>query len=136
MNLMPDFTFPKTRRLLKAAEFDRVFHRRRSQSDSLVVVYACENDLPHTRLGLVVSRKCGNAVVRNRWKRCLREAFRLAQQELPAGLDLVVLPRKGAASATPRLRQSLLMLAERLSRQLKKSPPALPAAKPIDEAAP
>jgi ribonuclease P protein component len=133
---MPEFNFPKSRRLLKAAEFDRVFHRRRSQSDSLVVVYACENDLPHARLGLVVSRKCGNAVVRNRWKRCLRDAFRLAQHELPAGLDFVALPRKGVAPATPRLRQSLLMLAERLARQLQKSPPAPQEAKPLDEAAP
>lgn len=126
---MPDFRFPKSRRLLKPAEFDRVFHRRRSQSDSLVVVYACENQLPHARLGLVVSRKCGNAVVRNRWKRCLRDAFRLVQHELPAGLDLVVLPRKGADAATPRLRQSLLALAGRLARQLHNSPsaPAEPA---------
>jgi ribonuclease P protein component len=132
---MPEFNFPKSRRLLKAAEFDRVFHRRRSQSDSLVVVYACENDLPHARLGLVVSRKCGNAVVRNRWKRCLRDAFRLAQHELPAGLDFVVLPRKGVAPATPRLRQSLLMLAGRLARQLQKSPPAPQTTEPLDEAA-
>jgi ribonuclease P protein component len=135
-NVMPDFPFPKSRRLLKAAEFDRVFHRRRSQSDSLVVVYACENALPHARLGLVVSRKCGNAVVRNRWKRCLRDAFRLVQHELPAGLDLVVLPRRGAAAASPRLRESLLMLAGRLARQLQKSPPAPQAAEPLDEAAP
>jgi ribonuclease P protein component len=133
---MPDNRFPKSRRLLKAAEFDRVFHRRRSQSDSLVVVYACENILPHARLGLGVSRKCGNAVVRNRWKRCLREAFRLAQYELPPGLDFVVLPRKGAAAATPRLRRSLLMLAARLARQLQKSPPAPQEAEPLDEAAP
>jgi ribonuclease P protein component len=133
---MTEFNFSKSRRLLKAAEFDRVFHRRRSQSDSLVVVYACENDLPHARLGLVVSRKCGNAVVRNRWKRCLRDAFRLAQHELPAGLDFVALPRKGVAPATPRLRQSLLMLAERLARQLQKSPPVPQEAKPLDEAAP
>jgi ribonuclease P protein component len=134
--MMPDLPFPKSRRLLKPAEFDRVFHRRRSQSDSLVVVYACENDLPHARLGLVVSRKCGNAVVRNRWKRCLREAFRLAQHELPSGLDLVVLPRKGAAAEMPRLRHSLLMLAERLARQLQKSPRPATAPEPLDEAAP
>lgn len=131
---MSDFRFGKSRRLLKSAEFDRVFDRRRSQSDSLVVVYACENDLPHARLGLVVSRKCGNAIVRNRWKRCLREAFRLAQHELPAGLDIVVLPRKGPAAEMPRLRQSLLMLAERLARQLQKSPPsAYRTAEPRDE---
>jgi ribonuclease P protein component len=115
---MPDFRFTKAQRLLKPAEFDRVFERRRSQADRLMVVYACENELPAPRLGLVVSRKCGNAVTRNRWKRCLREAFRLAQHELPRGLDLVVMPRAGATPTLAGVRQSLCDLAERLARQL------------------
>jgi ribonuclease P protein component len=115
---MPDAQFPKTRRLLKSDEFERAFQRRRSHSDGMLIVYGCENGLPVARLGLVVSRKAGNAVVRNRWKRCLREAFRLAQDELPAGLDLVVLPRAGATPTTPRLRRSLCELASRLSRTL------------------
>ena len=102
--------FPKTARLLKSAEFDRVFKRRRSRGDGVLVVYAGENDLGAPRLGLVVSRKAGNAVVRNRWKRCLREAFRLSQHELPA-VDLVVLPRPQAVPTMPLVRKSLLRLA-------------------------
>jgi ribonuclease P protein component len=113
------FDFPKSRRLLKTAEFDRVFQRRRSQSDGMLVLYACKNELDYSRLGLVVSRKAGNAVVRGRWKRCLREAFRLSQHDLPAGLDLVVLPRPGAAPTMPRVQSSLQSLADRLSRQLR-----------------
>jgi ribonuclease P protein component len=112
------FRFPKSRRLLKKAEFDRVFERRRSQADGLLVLYGCENRLDYSRLGLVVSRKAGNSVARTRWKRCLREAFRLAQHDLPAGLDLIALPRPGAAPTTPRVQQSLSNLARRLSRQL------------------
>jgi ribonuclease P protein component len=115
---MPRFDFPKSRRLLKASEFDRVFRRRRSQGDGMLVVYACENGLPHPRLGLVASRKVGNAVIRNRWKRCLRDAFRLAQHELPWGVDLVVLPRVGAEPSMPQVRQSLCQLAARLARHL------------------
>jgi ribonuclease P protein component len=113
------FGFPKSRRLLKTAEFDRVFKRRRSQSDGMLVLYACENELDCSRLGLVVSRKTGNAVVRGRWKRCLREAFRLLQHELPAGLDLVALPRPGAVPTMPRVQESLRTLASRVSRQLR-----------------
>lgn len=113
---MNQFRFPKSRRLLKSAEFDRVFKRRRSQSDGMLILYACQNELGYSRLGLVVSRKAGNAVIRGRWKRCLREAFRLAQHELPAGLDLVVLPQPGATPTMPRVQQSLRSLAERLSR--------------------
>jgi ribonuclease P protein component len=124
---MPNHNFPKSRRLLKTAEFDRVFRRRRSQGDGMLLVYACENGLAHARLGLVVSRKVGNAVVRNRWKRCLRDAFRLAQHELAPGVDLVVLPRVGAEPTMPRLRQSLCQLTARIARQLDltHAPPAV-----------
>jgi ribonuclease P protein component len=117
-----DYRFPKASRLLRTAEFDRVFARRRSSGNDLLVVYGCENDLNSSRLGLVVSRKCGNAVARARWKRCLREAFRLSQHELPAGIDLVVLPRAGAVPTTARVRAALLELALRVARRL--NPPA------------
>jgi ribonuclease P protein component len=114
-----DFTFPPSRRLLKTAEFDRVFDRRRSQADGVLLVYARENDREYSRIGLVVSRKVGGSVLRARWKRCIREAFRLSQNELPAGLDLVVLPRPQATPAMPRVRQSLQTLSARLARQLR-----------------
>ena len=120
--MMANFRFPKSSRLLRTAEFDRVFERRRSQGNDVLVVYGCENNLPTSRLGLVVSRKCGNAVVRARWKRCLREAFRISQHELPAGLDLVVLPRGGAVPTTARVRQALLELTLKVARRL--NPPA------------
>lgn len=85
----------------------------------MLILYACENELPHPRIGLVVSRKAGNAVVRGRWKRCLREAFRLAQHELPAGVDLVALPRAGATPTLSKVQQSLRTLSQRLARQLR-----------------
>jgi ribonuclease P protein component len=53
------------------------------------------------RLGLVVSRKVGNAVVRNRVKRVLRECFRSMPGFAPDGVDLVVIPRAGAAELSP-----------------------------------
>ena len=125
---MDDQTFPKSRRLLKKADFDRVFDRRRSRNDNVLVVYACENGLPHCRLGLVVSRRYGDAAQRNRWKRCLREAFRQAQHEFPVGLDLVVLPRSpGQSPTTPSMETSLRKLASRLASDL---PPRVASTEP------
>lgn len=85
-------TFPKQVRLLKGSEFDAVFSGKCSAADGVLVVYARPSEAAIPRLGLVVSRKVGNAVRRNRWKRLLREAFRLGQYELPP-VDLVCLPR-------------------------------------------
>jgi len=97
----PKFGFPKALRLKTPAEFKAVYDHKKSVSDALLVVYAKENDRPHPRVGLSVSRKVGNAVVRNRYKRLFREAFRLLQHELPAGLDFILIPR--SASGPPTL---------------------------------
>ena len=109
--------FPKSVRLLKSSDFDRVMKQRQSASNGFVVVYAAPNDLGFTRLGLIVSRKCGNAVVRNSWKRGLREAFRLSYSDLPAGYDLVVLPRRGATPVVAKLSGSLTKLAAGLENR-------------------
>ncbi len=58
-----------------------------------MVVYVFPNELGRTRLGLSVSRKVGGAVERNRWKRRMREAFRLNRKSLPEGLDVIAVAR-------------------------------------------
>lgn len=112
-----DARFGKQSRLLTRADFQSVFGARNSAADDLVVVYGRPSALPRCRLGLSVSRKVGGAVVRNRWKRLLREAFRLSQHELPAGLDLVVIPRATAPPTLSALQASLLQLAQRISKR-------------------
>lgn len=109
-------TFPKAARLLKSADFDTVFNARQSVADRTLVVYGKANELGHPRLGLVVSRKVGNAVTRNRWKRTLREAFRLSQHELPP-LDFICLPRAGQQPTTAALQASLKRLAAKVARK-------------------
>lgn len=103
------YRFPKSHRLLKPEEFDRVFAGKRSRADRRLVVYVAPNECGHPRLGLVVSRKVGNSVVRGRWKRLLREAFRLAQHELPAA-DIVCLPRPQHTPTLEGLTESLAQL--------------------------
>jgi ribonuclease P protein component len=112
--------FRSEHRLKSSADFKRAFELRRSAGDPLLVVYGCENGLAHPRLGLSVSRKVGNAVTRNRWKRLLREAFRLQLAQLPAGVDLVVVPRANVQPELASLMESLRQLARRVADRLKK----------------
>jgi ribonuclease P protein component len=115
-----DQRFTKDERLLRGGEFVRVYHRRRSVADDVLVMHGCENQLSRPRLGLTVSRKVGNAVCRNRWKRVLRESFRLHKSELPQDLDLVVAPRRDANPQLVTVERSLVKLADRLRRKLAK----------------
>lgn len=116
---MTSYPFPAEYRLKKSAEFERVFARRCSQGDGLLIVYVAENERPIPRLGLVVSRKVGNSVVRNRWKRLIREAFRQTFEGLPAGVDIVCLPRGGAEPSLEGLSRSLPRLAARAVKILR-----------------
>src|SRR6516225_8125596 len=106
----PSYRFRPAEHLRRPADFQRVYHRRRSASDGWLIVYACENGLPHLRLGLSVSRKVGPAVRRNRLRRLYREAFRLTRPELPAGLDLVLIPRRPDDPPLEQLKASLRRL--------------------------
>jgi ribonuclease P protein component len=104
--------------LRRPSDFQRVYDRRRSAADARLVVYACENGLPYTRLGLSVSRKVGPAVYRNRLRRLYREAFRLTRAQLPTGLDLVLIPRSASAATLEELKQALPGLVGQIARQL------------------
>lgn len=111
-------TFPQGHRMKTPAEFERCYARKRSASDGVLIVYACENGLAHPRLGCSVSRKVGNAVVRNRYKRLFREAFRLSQHDLPPCVDFILIPRPGPEPALDAVRASLVKLAQQAARKL------------------
>lgn len=95
--------FTRSARLLTPADFARVFAVRRTAASGPLVLYACPatSASQPTRLGISVSRRIGNAVVRNRWKRRLREGFRQVRSRsgLPAGNDFVIVVRSGTAPA-------------------------------------
>lgn len=112
------YIFPKKFRLRKTEEFRRVYESRNSLANATIILYAVQNGQHCSRLGLSVSRKVGNAVVRNSWKRRLREVFRLTRLQLPPGWDIVVLPQKGAALPTfANMKKAFLSLLARIVRK-------------------
>jgi ribonuclease P protein component len=125
---MPSHRFPKRLRLLSPKEFERVFAARVSASDSWLVLYGVANAVGHPRLGLTVPRRVGSAVERNRWKRLLRESFRLSQNELPA-IDYVCVPRSNSPPELRQLKESFPVLAQRLVGKLQSRARAVQPAK-------
>jgi ribonuclease P protein component len=111
--------FRKAEHLRRPSDFRRVYERRRSAADAWLLVYACENGLPFLRLGLSVSRKIGQATLRNRFRRLYREAFRLTRGEMPTGLDLVLIPRSSHEPTLAELKRSLPLLVKQVARRLK-----------------
>jgi ribonuclease P protein component len=124
MQQPPDNSVARDERFLpeyhvrRGGDFRRAYGRRCSASDDRLVVLAHENDRSYARLGLSVSRKVGKAAVRNRWKRLIREAFRLTRRRLPQGVDLIVIPRLGADPELAGLIESLPRLAGRAASKL------------------
>ncbi|MFU0824537.1 ribonuclease P protein component [Clostridium sp.] len=85
----------KKYKIRKNVEFRRVYRRGKSYSNSLLVLYVFRNNmnLDTTRVGISVSKKVGNSVVRSRVKRLISESYRLNRENLKNGYDLVFVAR-------------------------------------------
>ena len=93
---MESFSFPKSQRLLKRSDFVKLNQAGKRYHSAHFVVIAGKNSLGLTRMGVTVGRKVGNAVVRNRTKRLLREFFRLNKSRLPRGYDFAFVAKRNA----------------------------------------
>ena len=117
-----NFHFPRKLRLLRTADFHRVYKQRYSVASGPLILYGAEQtiSLSHPRIGISVSRRVGNAVVRNQWKRRLREAFRQVRCEVAfTNVDVIVVVRatgKPAAGqkAAHDTEQDLVVLIKRV----------------------
>ncbi|MFO0839429.1 MAG: ribonuclease P protein component [Phycisphaerae bacterium] len=111
----PRLRFPRAARLSRKADFERALSEGARGGDDRMRFWMRRNDSPVTRLGIMVTRRCGGAVQRNRLKRVIREAFRLCRAEMPGGFDLVCSPRPGMILDLPHAMESLRSAVARLS---------------------
>ena len=113
----------KTAPLKENHLFRRTYSRGKSAANSCLALYVRRNGQRGNRLGLTVSTKVGCAVVRNRIRRRLREIYRLNEDRLISGADVVVVARVRAASAPYAvLEHSFLKLADRLALLKREDP--------------
>ena len=109
---LKQFSFPKTKRLVNGRQFEAVLGRRLFASTSVLLLYMAENKCGYPRLGISVGKGCGGAVIRNRLKRVLREAFRQSQGQIPPSFDyvLMVLSRRLNLQAKEATKKSVKQL--------------------------
>ena len=88
----------KTESLKKNIDFRHVYSEGSIKANKYLVMYKIGNDLTINRLGISVSKKVGNSVVRHRVKRLVKEAFRNSEHMFNSGLDIVFVARSNAAS--------------------------------------
>ena len=82
--------------LKKNKDFQVVYRRGKSYANKYLVMYVKENQTSGNRLGVSVSKKVGNSVVRHRITRLIRESYRLQEEKFRNGLDIVIIARAGA----------------------------------------
>ena len=95
--------------------FRRLYSKGKSAVDPYLAVYCRKNRLGHSRLGLTVGVKIGKAVVRNRTRRRIKEAYRVNEARFLPGYDLVIVARVRAGHSRYReIERSLLRLMDKL----------------------
>lgn len=113
-----DHRFHRRDRVRTRTEFQRVYANDVYAADGVLVLRGCWNALDRPRIGLSVSRRVGSAVVRNRWKRWIREAFRRQRALFPFPIDIVARPKRGAPERFEAIYASLPALVGQLRRRL------------------
>lgn len=95
--------------LKKNSEFQSVYKKGKSLANKYLVMYVVSNDSEKNRIGISVSRKVGNSVVRHRITRLIRESYRLNEEKFETGYDFVVIARATAKGKSYKDIESALL---------------------------
>lgn len=95
--------------LKKNTDFKNVYSNGKSYANRLLVMYVLENKSEKNRLGISVSKKVGNSVIRHRITRLIRESYRLQEDVFNSGLDIVVVARGNASHSNYKEIESALL---------------------------
>ena len=95
--------------LKKNIDFQNVYRNGKSYANRFLVVYILENHTEKNRLGISVSKKVGNSVIRHHLTRLIRESYRLHEDMFDSGLDIVVIARATARNTSYHEIESALM---------------------------
>lgn len=100
--------------LKKNEDFRTCYRSGKSYADKYLVVYIRPNGMDTNRIGISVSKKVGNSVVRHRIKRLVHESYRLHEDKFDSGSDIAVIGRRSADGASyQEIERALLFLLER-----------------------
>lgn len=95
--------------LKRNEDFRKVYGEGKSYANRYLVMYVLDNRMDRNRLGISVSKKVGNSVVRHRITRLVRESYRMREELFNSGLDIVVVARKSAKDKTCQEIESALL---------------------------
>ena len=105
--------------LKKNSEFQNVYQNGKSLANKYLVMYILGNSLEKNRIGISVSKKVGNSVVRHRLTRLIKEIFRLNTDNLEKKLDIVIIVRVNAKGKTYKELESAFLHLTKMHRILK-----------------
>lgn len=100
--------------LKKNKDFQIVYKKGKSYANRYLVMYLLKNDTKRNRIGISVSKKVGNSVVRHHLTRLIRESYRLQEANFRCGYDMVIIARGSAADITYKETESALIHLGRL----------------------
>lgn len=100
--------------LKKHKDFELVYKEHNSLANKILVMYIRDNGYSKNRLGISVSKKVGNSIVRHRLTRLIRESYRLQEESFRCGYDIVVVARNSAKGKSYREIESALIHLGRL----------------------